>query len=536
MFNVSEWRDEVPESLPEKRVVEVEGENVKIERCITELRSLGIDATADYPSWLQMGLAFASLGESGRCYYHEVSGMHPDYDYQECDNKFTNLLKTSNGRVSIASFFHKCQEHGINIQNQRNRKTKEKSSRTNKNISADYIRVGTAYYKNISTRDKNGNESLRIEKWKKEPIVDDHGRKYLEGIPKYDSFCNVPSHLDYKQSIGNCYNIYRRLTHEFTKGDCPQTLEFLQHIFGEYYDVGLDYLTILMQKPTEKLPILCLVSKENGTGKTTFLKLLQLIFQNNCVVMGNNFFQMDFNSHYIQKLLICIDEGFIELDKPKEKERIKQLATSDRQFIQFKGVDPIEIEYFGKLIMTSNDEERFVRIEIQETRWFVLKVHPFTKENPNLLDALGKELPAFLHLLKTRITTHPKTTRTWFDYNLIATDQMNKVVAQSKLKFMRVIDEFLFECFDTFEVNTLYFVVSDLLEEIKHLDKHMEGIQIKDYFRKLGLKNSKGRSIYRSLKLYNSAHGETTPLQCPWEINKTGHFYKIDKSDIGVPA
>ena len=185
--------------------------------------------------------------------------------------------------------------------------------------------------------------------------------------------------------------------------------------------------------------------------------------------------------------------------------------------------------------MTSNDEERFVRIEKGETRWFVLKVKPFTKENPNLLEELTNEIPAFLYLLKSRSITHPKTTRTWFEYNLIATDQMNKVVSQSKPKFMRVIDEFLIECFDTFELDTLYFVVADLLEEIKYLDKYVDGQQIKDYLKKLGLSNRKGWNTYHSLKVYNNLNGVENHLQCDWKIYKNGHFYKIDRKEVGYP-
>jgi hypothetical protein len=40
-------------------------------------------------------------------------------------------------------------------------------------------------------------------------------------------------------------------------------------------DIALDYLQIIYQQPWRKLPIICLVSKENSTGKSTFGNFLR---------------------------------------------------------------------------------------------------------------------------------------------------------------------------------------------------------------------------------------------------------------------
>jgi hypothetical protein len=70
---------------------------------------------------------------------------------------------------------------------------------------------------------------------------------------------------------------------------------FFKHIFGtskitvrqqngedikaEYYQLGYDYVQLLYHKPTMRLPILCLVSKENETGKSTFGDLMKAILR-----------------------------------------------------------------------------------------------------------------------------------------------------------------------------------------------------------------------------------------------------------------
>ena len=48
------------------------------------------------------------------------------------------------------------------------------------------------------------------------------------------------------------------------------------HIFGDQYELGLDYLQILYTMPQQKLPILLLVSEERNTGKSTILNFLRL--------------------------------------------------------------------------------------------------------------------------------------------------------------------------------------------------------------------------------------------------------------------
>ena len=53
---------------------------------------------------------------------------------------------------------------------------------------------------------------------------------------------------------------------------------FLKHIFQEQLEIGLDYLALLYRKPTQPLPVLCLVSHERNTGKTTFLNFVKEIF------------------------------------------------------------------------------------------------------------------------------------------------------------------------------------------------------------------------------------------------------------------
>ena len=112
-----------------------------------------------------------------------------------------------------------------------------------------YIRVGTTYYKIIERPQISGDKITSLVKWSRETIIQDHGKKYIYDIPKYDGFCCIPNHLKYQKTIKNFYNIYNEIPYqpsvsEASINDIPFTISFMQHIFGNQVDLGLDYLKI----------------------------------------------------------------------------------------------------------------------------------------------------------------------------------------------------------------------------------------------------------------------------------------------------
>lgn len=91
-----------------------------IEHVINQIRAKGLDLTNEYHDWLSIGMGLASgLGEGGREYFHQISSVSAKYDRDKCDQKYTNLVKTASGRVSIASFFWLAQMAGVEIKTKR---------------------------------------------------------------------------------------------------------------------------------------------------------------------------------------------------------------------------------------------------------------------------------------------------------------------------------------------------------------------------------------------------------------------------------
>lgn len=395
-------------------------------------------------------------------------------------------------------------------------------------MNSEYLRIGTDYYKKGLVPLYSGDTYTTLLKWQKSEIVTDEGKDILQEIDKYDGFCLIPSHTNYKQQIANFYNKYEKVEHEFKMGDFPNTKMFLKHIFGEQYFLGLDYLSILWQHPTQVLPILCLVSEKRKTGKTTFLNWLKLIFQGNMTINKNEDFRSRFNSDWASKLIISVDE--VLLDKKEDSERIKNLSTALSYKTESKGVDKIEGFFFGKFILCSNNEENFIIIDKDEIRYWIIKVPqlPDKDENPDLLKVLEEELPYFVHYIKERRIKSPKKTRMWFTKEQIFTEALTKLVKGNKTYLNKEIEEILIDDFIKYEVDELKYSLSDLVEILSKNNIRVSTSKIsevlKNYFN-LASSNGSYTKYYLSL---NPSSGDYFTN----ESKQKGRYFTFRKDDF----
>lgn len=349
-----------------------------------------------------------------------------------------------------------------------------------------FLRVAGEYYKRVTIPTNYGSKE-ELCAYKKSEIAHDYVKGYKFKFPdifykiqSYDSFCNIAGHGErYREVIKTegctSLNLYTRITHVPTKGKFDTIFRFIRHIFGTTtlpsgkprYELGLDYLTILWRHPVQKLPILGLVSKERGTGKTTFGALLREIFQSNVSFCSNEDFAKSFNSHFAKALVAVIDEGFIE--KKAILEKLKSWSTSPTISFHPKGKDEQSIDCLLKFVFTSNDEDNFIRIDQNETRFLVLKVPKIEKENPSLMEEMKQEIPAFLHYLSNRKIIHPRKTRMWFDYELLETDALKRVKGSSKKWIVKDLESLFKDLFDYApkEVETIHICVKDIQQLFK---------------------------------------------------------------------
>lgn len=335
-----------------------------------------------------------------------------------------------------------------------------------------YVRIKTDYYKKSYSLTSKGDKVPELVPWKKSTIKEDHeSNGIFKMIQRFENFANVPNNstdpiTGYKRNIKNCYNLYEPISHQPKPGEYPTTLSFLQHIFGEKVTVAIDWLTLLYRKPTQILPAIGLVSKENNTGKTTYLKWLAEIYGSNCAILGNEDLSSNFNSPWATKLIIGVDETVIEKNIVKEK--IKRLVTDDRILVERKGVDKNSIPFVGKFILLSNNEHNFIRVDQEDTRFFVCKVPAIKKIDPNLLDKLISEIPAFLHHLQTRLLNFPeKRHRLWFHPKDFETPALLNMIESSRTRTEKELLDWLERIFNVGEkIEHVTVTLSDLKKEI----------------------------------------------------------------------
>lgn len=276
-------------------------------------------------------------------------------------------------------------------------------------IEIPYIRVGCDWFKVIYKKNRYGGKNRTIKSWKKDELKEDHTKSILKLVPKYDDFCIVPDNLNYQPVHDNLYNLYCEFPHKPYEGqvsisDIPTSISVMKHIFGanadmkDQFDLGMKYMKLMYESPRQPLHVPVLVSEKRETGKTTFLDWLQMIFGNNLANVNPGNITGRFNSIYASKNIIVIDETMIE--KSMGIEKIKSIVTAKTMIVDGKHVQEYEIEFFGKIVMSTNKERDFMRIDSEENRFWVRKIPVIvSRRNVRILDDLFKEIPKFLKYL-----------------------------------------------------------------------------------------------------------------------------------------
>lgn len=337
------------------------------------------------------------------------------------------------------------------------------------NSEIEYIRVGADYFRRIKKQDRFGIERTEIKAWKKDEIKQDHGTKIFDKIPRFVDFDIVPNNFNHKPVVNNCYNLYSKFSHTHKQGTWKWTKILLEHVFGEQYDLGIRYLQALYLHPDRALPILVLVSKERQTGKTTFINWLNIIFGANMVNLNSEDLTNAFNVSYAWKNIIAIEEAFV--DKKNTVEKIKALSTSKFISVNMKFVNNYSLPFFGKIIMASNNEDRFALVDDEEVRFFIRKLEKPKIENHKIEQDMIDEIPAFLYHLTTLPAIDWSVDRTGFKPDEIANENLVRVKKESKTWLFKDMSELFVDFFNN-DTKQDVIEVSPTDVKLKWFDKH----------------------------------------------------------------
>jgi hypothetical protein len=400
-----------------------------------------------------------------------------------------------------------------------------------KKRSIDYIRVGDNYFKIVYRPDKEGKPFKDYLKLNKGTIIDDHTHGIIKYINKYDDFCMVASHTDFRQVINGFYNEYSELTHRPKEGHCNTILAVIRHVFGEhYFDFALDYLQLLYTNPYQRLPILLLESQEKNTGKSTFANVVYKIFQDNAIKIGNNDLQSDFNSVWVKRLCIIVDET--SLEKKGITQMLKRFSTeTGKVTVNEKNKAQTEIDFFGKFLFISNEEGKALFIERDDPRWAVFKVPTFTekgiKDDPLIDEKIEQEIPAFLHLLGHRTLKYSRQSRMFFEPTIYQTAQLQLYYNNSISKVAQYIKKLVIDTFDLFpDEENIKLGIADIMEELKTELRNVERERVRYAIEKELKITPQPRNHYT---LFSRKMAESTPNYFPLKNGQNKVHYTFSR-------
>jgi hypothetical protein len=363
-------------------------------------------------------------------------------------------------------------------------------------------------------------------------------------MPLYDGVVNIPSHgSKYVEEVvtndrDGCKliwkNLYNNVSWEEAEGSFETTLKIIKHIFGtgqilykgttiDEWELGLDYLQLLWSNPTQKLPILTCVSKERNTGKSTLFDYMRVLFQQNTKQVREQDFMSEFSSYMATSLLLVAEE--FTLKNMPLLQKLKNMVTSPKMPYRAMHKNTTEVDSFIHVGITSNSLEDFTCLDDDEVRFWIREI-PVLQKGELDLDILKKavaEIPAFIYFLNRRQMVTQRDSRAWFDFQIIKTDALKKVLDLSKTEIQKEIEYYLRETFSQINVPILKYSTKDIQSEIRSVK--YTTIQIRDCLTlKMKVEDSKWSNPYTVLKWDETAASIQTSF-------KKSIFYKFYFSD-----
>lgn len=328
----------------------------------------------------------------------------------------------------------------------------------------EYLRIGCDYFRIIKKPDRFGINRTHLKVWNKKEIQQDFSTDFVKDLPKYIDFVNIPDNQNKVNTPDGFYNFYHDFPHKPKQGKWHWTFVLLKHVFKTQIRMGLQYLQILYLHPEKLLPVLALVSETRETGKTTFLSWLNMLFGSLMYQLNSDGLSRNFNSHFASSLIIGIDESIVSNNGKNNPAmaKLKSLSTAHMISVEFKGVDSFQIPFFGKFILTSNDETDFINVDEKEIRFWIRKLDVPKISNHNILNDMVSEIPAFLHYLTTMPKLDFSKSRMYFTAEQLKTQELTTLKRESKSKLFKEIHELFTDYFENNTLVAVYFTATDL--------------------------------------------------------------------------
>ncbi|WP_291975479.1 MULTISPECIES: primase-helicase family protein [unclassified Chelatococcus] len=246
-----------------------------------------------------------------------------------------------------------------------------------------------AWFANRYTEIVGSDGKIKAVTWAQAWLSNRARRSYrgIEFFPDKDNATGTPGYLNLWSGFSvkpkKKDNGYAILRDHMLNNVCDGNEATFRWFFG--------FFAHMMQRPRERIGVAIVLRGLMGTGKTKVGEAMGSLIQRHYFLVDDpRYVTGQFNAHMGSCILLQADEAVWAGDKTAEG-RLKGLVTSPIQQIEAKGVDPIRLKNYLRLIMTSNNDW-VVPAGKDERRFCVLDINPRCAQNHNYFREMDEEL------------------------------------------------------------------------------------------------------------------------------------------------
>lgn len=374
----------------------------------------------------------------------------------------------------------------------------------------------------------------------------DFGDAEYEALPEFDGFVCEPGHMDYQQVFDESkWNTYGKVNWKPKAGDFPTIKKLIKHLYGkssveeDQVEELYDYHTIMVKNPKQKQQARVLYSHVQGTSKSALAILEEMMFQDNYCKIRNGEMESDFNSVWVNSILMHMDEP--EFNNPKKMSRlIRDLVTSPVMNLRKMKTDYEKVGFFAKLLFTTNDSN-FMPFEKSDRRYWIREIVAFSEEDDDkdFETKMKSEVMHYIHFLLHRELKYPiKANKTfWLPDSIIKTAGFAKLVKDNESPLQKTVVEIIEQYFLRNKlVSNVSFRLKDIRERVAdeqkvHLNKVGELEIILILRENLGLEQPEKNS--RPKKGENILGSDIDKTSGKWwTANRVGFDCEVGENDV----
>jgi len=248
-----------------------------------------------------------------------------------------------------------------------------------------------AWFANRFTEIVGSDGKIKAVTWAKAWLTSKMRRSYrgveffpdVDNAPGTQGYLNLWSGLNVKATAKSNPSAYKTFADHLLNNVCMGDPVIYRWVFG--------FFAQMYQRPRERLGVALVMRGKMGSGKTKVGEVFgSLAPRHYFLVDDPRYITGQFNAHMATCLLLQADEAVWAGDKAAEG-RLKGIVTSPIQQIEAKGIDPIRLKNYVRLIMTSN-EDWVVPAGKDERRFCVLDIDPRCAKNHGYFAEMDDEL------------------------------------------------------------------------------------------------------------------------------------------------